>query len=177
MNVIAFGISDITADLPTVNLARVAPLFSGVELKDIQRPAGKVDPLLGIHEARLFPNLVLHSHNNLLLYQSFFGSGLILVGHHPLLNPGVVVQNHKVYERAQANYGKQVHHVLSMQGIRQRELQENYTIHLDPASTQSPALHPRFSQNDGGGTVAEELGGEVVEEESSPENPLSLIHI
>ena len=38
-HVIAFGISDITADLPPVNLARVAPLFSRVELKDIQRPA------------------------------------------------------------------------------------------------------------------------------------------
>ena len=69
-HVLAFGITDITADLPPVNLAQVAPLFNEVKLKDIQRPTGKVDLLLGIHEARLFPNHVLHSQDNLLLCQS-----------------------------------------------------------------------------------------------------------
>ena len=38
-----------------------------VQLKDIQLPTGKVDLLLGIHEARFFPIHVFHSHNNLLL--------------------------------------------------------------------------------------------------------------
>ena len=35
-HVLAFGIEDITADLPPVNLAPVVTLFSGVKLKDIQ---------------------------------------------------------------------------------------------------------------------------------------------
>ena len=84
-----------------------------MQLKDIQRPTGKVDLLLGIHEARLFPNHVLHSHDNLLLCQSSFGSGLLLIGHHPYLNPGVVTQAHHVFEKARALYGKQVNHVLT----------------------------------------------------------------
>ena len=50
---LTFGIADITADLPPVNLAPVVTLFSGVQLKDIQRPTGAVDLLLGIHEANL----------------------------------------------------------------------------------------------------------------------------
>ena len=78
--------------------------------------------LLGIHEARLFPTLVLSSHDNLLLLQSSFGSGLLLAGLHPVLNTRVVVQNHQVYKKARANYRKQVNHVLS-----RREHQENNT--------------------------------------------------
>ena len=104
-HVTAYGISDITANLHPVNLAPIIVFFSGIQLKDIQRPTGKVDLLLGIHEARLFPSHVLHSHDNLLLYQSSFGSGLLLVGHYPLLNPWVIVQTHHVYERARATYG------------------------------------------------------------------------
>ena len=112
-HVTAYGISDITANLHPVNLAPIIVFFSGIQLKDIQRPTGKVDLLLGIHEARLFPSHVLHFHDNLLLYQSSFGSGQLLVGHHPLLNSGVVAQDH---EGARAYYGKQVHHVLSSHG-------------------------------------------------------------
>ena len=67
-HVLAFGIFAITADLPPINLARVAPLFNGVQLKDIQKPTGKVDLLLSIHEARLFPNHVLHSHDLSLIH-------------------------------------------------------------------------------------------------------------
>ena len=80
-HILAFRIADITADLPPVNLAPIAPLLGGVQLKDIQQPTGAVDLLLGIHEARSFPNHVLHSHNNLLLCQSSFGSVLLLIGH------------------------------------------------------------------------------------------------
>ena len=60
-HILAFGIPDITAYLPPVNLAQVAPLLSGVKIQDIQRPTSKVDLLLGIHEARLFPSHVLLS--------------------------------------------------------------------------------------------------------------------
>ena len=150
-----------------------------MKLHDIQRPTGKVDLLVGIHEARLFPNLVLHTIDNLLLYQSSFGSGLLLVGHHPLLNPGVVVQTYHVWGRARASYGKQVHHMLSRHtfpcttplvptsevGVVAGEvekLQENTHIHLDLAMAPSSCPTPLIPNSEVG-VVVEELGGEVVE--------------
>ena len=83
-NITAYGIPDITANLTPVNLAPIIIFFSGIRLKDIQRPTGKVDLLLGVHEARLFPKS-LDSHDNLLLQTSVFGSGLVLSGYHPLI--------------------------------------------------------------------------------------------
>ena len=97
----------------------------------------------------------------------------------------MIVQNHQVYERARANYGKQVHHVLSRHtgpcttpllptseiGVvagEVRELRENNTIHLDLAMAPSSCPMPSVPIS-AGGVVAEELGGEVVEI-SSPEN-------
>ena len=146
-HVLTFGIADIAADLPPVNLTSVAPLFRGVQLKDIQWCCA-VDLLLGIYENRLFPNHVLHSFDNLLLCQSLFGSGLLLVGHHPYLNPGVVVQTNHVFQKARARYGKKVHHVLAR--------------HLSSC----PMLFIPMSVGD---VVVEGLGGDVGES-MSPEN-------
>ena len=85
----AYGIQDITADLSTVSLVPIITFFSGVRLKDIQRPTGKVDLLLGVHEARLFPRC-FESHDNLLLQRYAFGSGLLLSGYHPRIKSGEV---------------------------------------------------------------------------------------
>ena len=78
--VAAYGIQNITAYLSPVSLVPIITFFSAVRLKDIQRPIGKVDLLLGVHEARLFPTS-LESHDNLLLQRSIFGSGLLLSGY------------------------------------------------------------------------------------------------
>ena len=94
-----FGIEDTTAELPKVDLGPIITFFNGIKLKDIKRPTGHLDLLLGIHEARLFPNHVLQSQDNLLLCQSIFGSGLLLTGHHPYINPGVVFQSQHVFEK------------------------------------------------------------------------------
>ena len=83
-HITAYGIPDITADLTPVSIAPIIIFFSGIRLKDIQRPTGKVDLLLGVHEARLFPKS-LDSHDNILLQTSVFGSGLVLSGYHPLI--------------------------------------------------------------------------------------------
>ena len=72
-----------------------------------------VDLLLGIHEAGLFSTNVLQTKENLLLCQSLFGSGILLIGHHPHLNPRVVLQAQHMLEKARTLYGKQVNHVLT----------------------------------------------------------------
>ena len=100
------------------------------------KPTGHVDLLLGIHEARLFLTQVLQSWDNLLLCQSIFGSGLLLTGHHPHINPGVVFQSQHVFEKGQAMYCKRIHHVITKpRGGEVREV-------LVPADTLKKAEAP-----------------------------------
>ena len=112
-NVIAFGIEDIAAELPKVDLGPIITMFQGTQLNDIKRPTGHVDLLLGIQEARLFLTQVLQSQDNLLLCQSIFCSGLLLTDHHAYIKPGVVLQSQHIFEKGQALYGKRIHHVLN----------------------------------------------------------------
>ena len=106
-NVITFEIESITAELPKVDLGPIITFSGGIKHIDIKHLSGHINLLLGIHEARLFPNQLLQSLDNLLLYPSIFGSGLLLTGHHPLIKPGVVLQSH------QAMHAKSRHHVFT----------------------------------------------------------------
>ena len=67
-----------------------------------------------MHIAWLFLTQVIQSVNNLLLCQSAFGTGLLLVGHNPLLKHEVVTQSHHMFEKGQAQLGRRVHLVISM---------------------------------------------------------------
>ena len=89
----------------------VLSLFRGVlKLEDIYCPNGYVDLLLVVNEACLVPTTVLQSIDNLLLCQSLFSTGNLLVSHHPLLVPGVIHQLLEAFERGRAQLCKWVIH-------------------------------------------------------------------
>jgi hypothetical protein len=43
----AYGMEEVTADISDVDISKVARLFKGIEKKDVKRPTGQVDILIG----------------------------------------------------------------------------------------------------------------------------------
>ena len=77
----AFEIDEICGSLKPMNTGKFARLFPNTKPKEIARPSGKVDILIGNDYALLHPDKK-HVRNGLVLYQSQFGSRKILGGKH-----------------------------------------------------------------------------------------------
>ena len=92
--IIAYSINLITAELLFFDMGAILNIFGGaLKHNDICCPDGIMDLLLRVHEVCLFPITFLQSIQNCLLCQSVFGTGHLLVGHHPFLVPRVVDQS------------------------------------------------------------------------------------
>jgi hypothetical protein len=115
----AYGMEEATADISDVDISKVARLFKGIDEKDVKRPTGQVDILIGTNCCILMPNKLDEVDNIQLMRNQF---GYCLRGSHPLL--GVPkVRNHgivKIYfvsgQLAQLN----ATHVVDRSGIKER---------------------------------------------------------
>ena len=115
----AYGMEEVTADISDVDISKVARLFKGIDKKDVKRPTGQVDILIGTDCCILMPNKLDEVDNIQLMRNQF---GYCLRGSHPLL--GVPkVRNHgivKIYfvsgQLAQLN----ATHVVDRSGIKER---------------------------------------------------------
>ena len=91
-SLLVFEIGSITASMTPVEVEPVLKLFGGEipDLSYVRRPVGSVDLLLGVQQAGLFPvvaDLVRHRVGNMRLLTSDFGTGMLLDGVHPELQP------------------------------------------------------------------------------------------
>ena len=86
VKILCIGMDRITDDVSLVDVSAAAKMF-GVPEVDLYRPKGRVDLLIGIHEAGLFPTCK-EERGNLRLMSSSFGSGLVLEGAHPCIKAG-----------------------------------------------------------------------------------------
>ena len=77
-----FGIDEISREIKPVDTKCVTPLFTNVHERDIGRPTGSVDVLIGIENAALHPTRQQINGNLILMKNQF---GLCLGGSHPLL--------------------------------------------------------------------------------------------
>ena len=75
----AYGMPEITPVEPSCQLDKVAGLFDGLSVEEIQRPSGQVDLLVGMNHVALQPVLD-QVQGEVALYNSMFGSGKVLGG-------------------------------------------------------------------------------------------------
>ena len=80
-NVTAYGIESITSSVCEVDFTKVAELFEGITVSDLDRPSD-IDLLIGIDWCNLMPQVV-SSVGNLQLMQNMFG--YCIRGSHPLV--------------------------------------------------------------------------------------------
>ena len=74
-NLKVYGISNISQGQQIYDGSSVLPLFKGVDPKEIQRPKGEIDALIGFNYASLHPTMV-QSSDNLILMENRFGKCL-----------------------------------------------------------------------------------------------------
>jgi hypothetical protein len=51
----AYGMEEVTTDISNIDISKVARLFKGVDEKDVNRPTGQVDILIGTDCCILMP--------------------------------------------------------------------------------------------------------------------------
>ena len=78
----AYGIEQVTLEIGQFNVANVTKLFGGITEKDIKRPTGSVDLLIGTDCCMLLPEKVAEVGNLQLMKNNF---GYCLRGKHELL--------------------------------------------------------------------------------------------
>ena len=54
----AYGIEEITSSVGKVDISKIINLFPNVDVKDIRRPAGKIDLLIGLDHCNLLPDKI-----------------------------------------------------------------------------------------------------------------------
>ena len=77
-----YGMDDITAKVANIDVSRVSRLFKGISERDIQRPSGEVEILVGTDCCTLLPNKVDQIGNLQLMRNQF---GYCLRGSHSLI--------------------------------------------------------------------------------------------
>ena len=80
--VMLYGIDKISTDLESIDLSKINHLFKGVSMKELQRPYGEIDVLIGFEYAGFHP-LRKKSNGHLLLMENRFGK--CIGGSHPLI--------------------------------------------------------------------------------------------
>ena len=95
-----YGIDKITDDVQNIDVSYIAKLFTNVSAKDICRPTGEIDVLIGYQYAAHHPQREQNNGHLLLLKNRF---GKCIGGGHPLINDKT--QKHTRFENAK------VHHV------------------------------------------------------------------
>jgi hypothetical protein len=93
--ILAYEMETITAPLGPVDVGYALELFPGYSYEQLRRPEGKVDLLLGIHQAGIFPMIAdrsKHVAGDLRLLTSQFGTGFLLDGTHKTVKAGCVHQ-------------------------------------------------------------------------------------
>ena len=120
----ACGISEITSEACSVDTSSMAALL-GVQGKDIERPHGKIDLLIGSDYCGLLPSVVQIT-GNLQLMQGPFG--YYIRGSHPLLKVGSANNSH-VYVR--------VNHVAGVSCVND--------LHVEPKESVTIRLHDFFA--------------------------------
>ena len=101
----AYSIESITSPIDRVLLDDVMCKFPDVRPMMIQRPEGPVDLLVGLDRSSLHPKAVT-SVGDLTLYESIFGSGLLIGGTDPILKTSAVVFNAKANKLRGASMGQ-----------------------------------------------------------------------
>ena len=113
----AFEMETITAMQEKVDVSGAVQLFPILaDLKQVDRPKGPVDLLIGIHHAELHPTLAgkHHIRGSLRLMDSMFGSGYILDGVHEDIETGPMLINEEANRRSHATLGKLVFKVVGL---------------------------------------------------------------
>ena len=77
----AYEIDDICGEMNSMKTSKFSHLFSSVTARDIARPKGKIDLLVGIEYSEIHPDKT-ESREGLSLYKTKFGTGKILGGRH-----------------------------------------------------------------------------------------------
>ena len=103
----AFGIDNITNAISHVEVDELVHLFNNINKRDVQRPEGEVDILVGLEYAAWHP-VREQSYEHLLIYGNVFGK--CLGGHHPSLNEGT---------RKNAHVKAVVNYISSLIGIKE----------------------------------------------------------
>ena len=80
--VTVYGIDKISTELKSINLSKVSKLFRKVEAREIDRPCGEIDVLIGYEYAGYHP-VKTECNDHLLLLENQFGK--CLGGSHPML--------------------------------------------------------------------------------------------
>lgn len=80
--VMLYGINKISTELESIDLSGVTQLFKGISMKELQRPHGEIDILIGFEYAGFHP-LRKQSNGHLLLLENRFGK--CLGGSHSVL--------------------------------------------------------------------------------------------
>ena len=80
--VMLYGIDKISTDLESIDLSKITHLFKGVPMRELQRPQGEIDVLIGFEYAGFHP-LRKKSNGHLLLMENRFGK--CIGGSHPLI--------------------------------------------------------------------------------------------
>ena len=111
VEVLAMGMDQVTESLHPVDHRPGAKLFPGVDPDALVIPEGKVDLLIGIKQAEVFPREIKRI-GSLRLMESQFGSGYLLDGAHELVRP--------------CNGGKFSHYVASARAAQPGARHKNY---------------------------------------------------
>ena len=88
----AFQIDEICSNLHQGNTDQFAKLFPSTTPRDIRRPKGKVDILIGNNYATVHPTKGC-TREGLVLYESMFGTGKILGGSHEKVEENTVINS------------------------------------------------------------------------------------
>ena len=80
----AFQIDDVCGRLQSSDVSAIVDLFPGLKVEEVQRPDGPIELLIGMPHANIHPTRI-EAVDNLVLYESIFGTKRILGGCHPSL--------------------------------------------------------------------------------------------
>ena len=96
--IVTYGIEEITSNIEKVDISEVSQLFEHIQMKDIERPAGKIDLLLGLDCCQSFPDKIAQVGNLQLMKGPL---GYCLRGNHPLIQ----------FTESQSNFMKIIVHL------------------------------------------------------------------
>ena len=102
-----YSMESITSPIERVLLDDIMHKFPDVRPMMIWRPEGAVDLLIGLDRSSLHPRHLL-SVGELTLYETMFGSGLVIGGTDPILKTSAVVFNAKANKLRSAAVGQQI---------------------------------------------------------------------
>ena len=103
----AYSIDSITSPMEKILVDGIMHKFQDTRSVHAERPEGQVDLLVGLDRSSLHPRAV-RSVLDLTLYESIFGTGLLLGGSDPALKTSAVVFSSKAHQMRHADIAEGV---------------------------------------------------------------------